>query len=527
MADTEGRPAPSGAASLSVRRRLVVVFAVLAGILLLPAAYAGWRLDELSDLAVEERSRHASATLALGRFQAGLTRLDQSARSFLVLQGDPATLDDGREQLSDARATIRELRQELDRLQAYGFAMSTDSLAQSVDSLAAILQHVEGLVEQGDLEQATEDFVELADPQFARTQELLPRVGERMEDRSQADFARAQTISDEAAAATWLALAVAVLVALGVGFWATYSLSRPLRRLRDALAQVGEGAFDAPPDLPYDRNDEIGDLSRGFRWMTIRLAELDRMKSEFAGVVTHELKNPIHVIRGYADLLREGIVDGEMTDRQRGMLASIQEQTTLLTRLVERLLDISRLEAGAYPIRPQPVAPRELIEAVVHAFAVLARKDDIQLESTIEASTPATVLMDPDVIRNEVLGNLMANALKYTPAGGDVHIRTWGHGTLEEGPAHLALEVSDSGPGVSPDKAESIFEKYYQAGDSDRDLGSGLGLAIARETVEAHRGTIQLVSVEGRGATFRVLLPVGGPDGGSVATRPAEASLRS
>lgn len=500
--------------TISVRGRLLLTFLVLTGVLLLPAVYAARQLAQLRDLAVGERGRHAAATLALGRFQARLSDLDRYARSYV------AAPDEGLR--TSMVAALDSLEAELPRLTDFGYGASADSLEGVVSGLQQRADTLTSLVQAGRLVEASEETFDDLVARIRVASELLDRVGETVDVRSRADFRRAREISEGSAWTTRAGVAGAFLLAAIMALWTTGALVRPLQRLRDGMADVGEGSFRAPEDLPYEREDEIGDLARSFRWMTGRLAELDRMKSEFVGVATHELKNPINVIQGYASLVGDGTLGPTSAD-QRNALRAVEEQTRILTRLVNRMLQISRLEAGAYPVHPQPTRPEELLESVRRSFAVLGRHKDIRVETEVEPSTPETVLMDPDVVREEVLGNLISNALKYTPEGGDIRVVSRG----EEG--WLVLEVSDSGPGIPQEKRARVFEKYVQADPADRDLGSGLGLAIAREIVETHGGDIALVDLPGRGAAFRIRLPLKGLESGRAAqaaekTEPATRS---
>jgi signal transduction histidine kinase len=179
----------------------------------------------------------------------------------------------------------------------------------------------------------------------------------------------------------------------------------------------------------------------------------------------------------------------------------IGEQTRVLTRQVSRLMDISRLETGSYLIELERVALRDLIMGVERAFEIVALEKGVTLLAEVDPDAPQELVVDIDLIRDEVLSNLVSNALKFTPEGGHVWVRARG----EEG--GIVIEVTDTGPGIPPEHRPHIFEKYYQV-ERSRSLGSGLGLAIAKEMVEAHGGRIELVDREGPGTTFEVHLPV-------------------
>jgi signal transduction histidine kinase len=171
------------------------------------------------------------------------------------------------------------------------------------------------MVESGRHEEATAYF-ELVKRQLDDARAALVPVAEALDHRGVARQDRGRQVSASASRTTVLAVILALIGTVALGLWTTGALSRPLSRLSAATAAVADGRFEAPPDLPYDRDDEIGELSRAFGAMTERLAELDRLKAEFVSLATHELKTPINVIGGYAELLDEGLY-GELDRNQR------------------------------------------------------------------------------------------------------------------------------------------------------------------------------------------------------------------
>lgn len=244
--------------------------------------------------------------------------------------------------------------------------------------------------------------------------------------------------------------------------------------------------------------------------MTRQLAELDRLKAEFVSVASHEIKTPLSVIRGYASLLEDGIY-GEVSEQQRKALHSISDQTERLARLVQRLLDISRFEAGGGRLECREIELRPFLSDLAQGFDVLAYQNEIAFELEVQDDLPETLVGDPDRL-NEVLGNLLSNAFKFTPKGGKIRLAA--RPGRERNPVReVVIEVVDTGVGIPADKLPKIFEKFFQVENEaqPRSVGSGLGLAIAREIVEAHGGTIGAESRPGQGTTFRVVLPLQPP----------------
>jgi signal transduction histidine kinase len=239
--------------------------------------------------------------------------------------------------------------------------------------------------------------------------------------------------------------------------------------------------------------------------MAVQLSELERLRAEFVSVASHELKTPINVILGYLDLLQEGIY-GDLTPKQREILETLTKQAHSLTRLVKRLLDISRFEASGGKLDVRRVDLNKLLTTLENSFSILAMQREIVFKVIHGDALPATVLWDEDRI-NEVLGNLIANAFKFTTRGGSVSITV----VLNNG--GVSITVQDSGAGISEDQLPHIFDKFYQADNQAQAAtkGTGLGLAIAKEIVEAHGGQISAESEVGVGTTFVVKLPIEPP----------------
>ena len=476
---------------MTVKNRLILTFVLVGGLLILPALFAAQRLSELRDLAVEERGSHATAALALGRIEAGLVELDQAVRSYLATS-ELAWRDRVRDALAGLDGEVVGIREA-------GYMEAVVPLATAMDSLRTVVERMGGLVASDELAAAT-NLLSAFDATVPRVRGRLEEMADVVDRRASADFERARAISASARRNTVLAVLVALVLAVLLSWWTTSALTSPLLRVRTAMARVADGSFEAPSGLPYERDDEIGDLAASFRTMTQRLAELDRIKAEFMGVASHELKTPINVIRGYTELIEEELV-GDLTDNQREILDRIAEQTRVLTRQVSRLMDISRLETGSYAVEVEPVLLGDLILGVQRAYEILAAEKGVELTLEVADDAPERLVIDVDLIRDEVLGNLVRNAIKFTPEGGKVEVRAWGEGD------GVTIEVSDTGPGIPESHRAHIFDKYYQV-ERSRSMGSGLGLAIAREMVEAHGGTIELVDGDESGATFRIHLPV-------------------
>jgi signal transduction histidine kinase len=476
---------------MSVRARLVLGFVIVTAALATPTLLATSSLSHLRRLAVEGRSGHASAVARLGRIQQGLAQLDRLERSFIAT-GDQAL---GRA----AAEQVTSLAEDLRALQASPFPTAPVRLAETIDHVAALTRHVEGHVEAHRMDRATETFASLL-AAFDVASAELAAVADSIDAMALRDARDAESTSATARAVTLAGLAVALLFALVVAGYTTHAMTRPLRKLSRASARIADGEFTIPDDLPYGRSDEIGELSTSFRVMTRRLAELDRTKAAFLGVVSHELKTPLNVIKAYAEVIEDEL-GPRASDGHKALIASVAEQAVVLSRRVSRLMDISRLEAGTYSLSVESTPIEDLATGLERLFERQASEKDIDLTVRVADSAPFDAVVDVDILRDEILGNLVTNAFRFAPPGGWVDV------LIEGEPGGIVFTVTDSGPGIPEEHRPHIFEKYYVV-DRARAVGSGLGLAIVKEMVRLHGGLVTLEpSPPGCGARFRVSLP--------------------
>jgi signal transduction histidine kinase len=478
---------------MTVRSRLILTIVGIAVVSAAPAIYGASRLAQLRKIASEQRTQHGEAFLALGHLQTALAELDRFARSYVAVGGN--------DQRAGIEQALAEARLHIDSLaKVRGYTAEAAVLAPRLDSIDQAARHVIQLVATNRRDEATA-YLDRVKPLLTNANDALDGLARAVDSRSKEDMQAAGRISAAAYTSTVIGLLMSVAAVIAIGWWTTHGLITPVRRLRGAMVGVADGNYVVPEDLPYDRQDEIGDLARSFRWMAQHLAKLDKMKAEFISIATHELKTPINVISGYSELLEEEIY-GPLSEEQQQALETIRDQTLVLTRLVNQLLDISRLEAGGLQLEMNEVVVEDLLATIERAFGILAKRKNTTLTLEVEPSVPPTITADPDRLRDQVFGNLLTNALKFTPEGGRIHVRAWADSEW------LCFEVSDSGVGIPPDQLSFVFDKFYQIGQQARSKGAGLGLAIARDVVEAHGGRISVDSKEKVGTTFRVELPL-------------------
>ncbi len=264
--------------------------------------------------------------------------------------------------------------------------------------------------------------------------------------------------------------------------------TRPIGDVMDAAERVASGDYSARAPVYGPR--EVRELAESFNEMAARIEAGERQRRNLVADVSHELRTPLSVIQGRI----EGVVDG-VYPADAEHLDVVLDQTRVLARLLDDLLVLSRAEAGALALEREAVAPRELVDAVVEAYRDEAAERAVRLDTSVADALPE---VDVDRVRiGEVLSNLVTNALRYTPRGGSITVSA---SADERG---VALEVSDTGPGIPPDELPHVFDRFTKSAES---RGSGLGLAIARSLVEAHGGSIS-ASSDGSGTTFRFVVP--------------------
>ena len=271
------------------------------------------------------------------------------------------------------------------------------------------------------------------------------------------------------------------------------NISAPLGDLLEAAGRISDGDYS---QRVAERGPlEVRALARAFNGMAARLQLTEEQRRDLMADITHELRTPLTVIQGNL----EGFLDGVYSPDE-ARLKSLLEETQVLARLVEDLRTLALAESGALQLKKEPTDLAVLIGETVSAFRTQADAAGVRID--FQPGPDALVLnLDPERIR-QVLSNLIANALRYTPRDGAIHVcdmlSRQNDGNFAE------ITVEDNGVGIAPDVLPQIFNRFYKSRDSS---GTGLGLPIARHLVEAHGGTITAESQPGRGTTMRIRLP--------------------
>jgi two-component system, NtrC family, sensor histidine kinase GlrK len=476
---------------MSLRVRFLLSLLAVLTLMAIPALFAVSRVNALRDIVLELRGQAAQSALAVGRLEASLVQVERNQVAF-VATAEPEYAAGMRLAMSQANAEAAILRDA-------GHGDVVGAVSVRLQNVVESIHRIETIVSEGRLTDATEYLGRDAVPELERARAALPALAAAIDEKTNQRVTVAQHSAVAAAWATTLAVIIAFGLAGALALAAAGVLTHPLDRLRRAMARVASGTFEAPGDLPYDRSDEVGDLTRSFRTMTMRLAELERLKAEFVGTASHDLKTPISIITGYAELIHDEL-SGPLHTRHRELLRSLSDQTETLQRRVDQLLELSRMEAGRLRLGLEEINVRHFAGEVQRAYEPAARMRELQLDLSVHDNAPPFLIGDPDVLRTDVMGNLIGNALKFTPPGGMIRI------SIRPDGDRLSIEVADTGCGIPQDQLDHIFEKYYQGRGANG--GAGLGLAIAKAGVEAHGGTIHVTSRIERGTRCRVSLPV-------------------
>ncbi len=479
---------------MSLRARIVLGLVAIAAILLIPFGYALRSIENLHNTTRALRDREFAASLLLGAFREVTEDLDRAEDALLFLH----------DRASSARMenTLKHVEVMADSLRIYGLAPTGEAITAATTRTRTAAAAELTAAAAGQAMAAEKISVEQTRPAIADIKQAIGEGEVTLRNRTVARVDTATIFADRAQRVGMAALGVAILFAALLAYWLARSISRPVYELDRGMRAVAEGDFSVPLEYSSKRKDEFGRLSASYASMATQLAELDRMKAEFISVASHELKTPINVILGYVELLQDKVY-GDVTPKQQEILGTVIKQANSLTRLVKRLLDISRFEASGGKLDTRDIPLGRFLTNMESSFRVLAHQRGIDFSICHADNLPETVHWDEDRM-NEVIGNLLSNAFKFTPRDGSVILE------VERVDESVRITVGDTGAGIDPEQLKHVFQKFFQADNQAQAAvkGTGLGLAIAKEIVEAHRGTITVESKRGSGSKFTVVLPI-------------------
>jgi signal transduction histidine kinase len=292
--------------------------------------------------------------------------------------------------------------------------------------------------------------------------------------------------------------AVSAIIALALARWLARGMTQPIRDMAKAADSLARGEYAGR--VPVTTRDELGKLAETFNRMAGELESVERLRRDLVANVSHELKTPITAIRAHLENLLDGV-----EEPNEATVGVMLEQSERLGRLVDQLLDLSRLESGAFALDLDFVTLHPLVDRVLQEVQVGRPDHGVVVRNTVPRDLPP-LEVDRERI-HQVLFNLVDNALRFTPAGGSIVLRA------ERADDLCQVSVEDSGPGVPEAHRPFVFERFYRVDPArSRDGGgTGIGLTIARSVVEAHGGRIWVDAAPDGGAAFRFTLPFATP----------------
>jgi signal transduction histidine kinase len=414
--------------------------------------------------------------------EAKLTQLERSAPSLSVqLEQNPYTFEvTSAAATANARVVIYSI---LSRAPSPVLSVVDDSgvaSAQLEDDPLALRTAQSGARSRGTVERREQRFAEVAVP--VGTDSVLLLSSSLRDSLANVHLVQRRLL---------LAGALALVVALVVGYGGAWAFARRLRRLEQAAERIARGEFDEP--LVDRSGDEVGQLARTFESMRARLARLDHARREFVANASHELRTPLFSLSGFLELL----ADEELDERtRREFLVTTREQVARLTKLATELLDLSRLDAGQLRVEREPVELAMVARTVCDEFVGVARQREQRIDVVVDEE--AVAVGDTQRVL-QIARVLVENALVHATPGAPVRIR------VGRAAGAVRLAVEDGGPGIPPEHVPHVFDRFYRIDDGGQASGSGLGLAIARELAGVMGGSLRLE--RGVGSVFVLVLP--------------------
>jgi signal transduction histidine kinase len=342
----------------------------------------------------------------------------------------------------------------------------------------------------------------------ADTMQILHKRLDRLIRLNQSAIARTvadvETRTASAVSGAILLLCCALVATISVAFLITRSVTRPLALLRKGTERIARGEY---VHVPVHARDELGTLTEAFNTMSDRLKKTEDYKAEMMQQISHELRTPLQAMHAAYYMLAEQIA-GPINERQRALLTNIRDNVDALSAFSNQFLDLTRIEEGMMEFQRQPVDLLSIITPIINNARITAMQKEITIG--LAAQTLPPVPADPDKFAT-VLNNLLNNAVKFTPRGGNITV------TLTPCDNGVRVAVKDSGIGIDADDLPKLFTKFFQAKNASKaDVkGTGVGLALVKAIVDGHGGKVYASSTLGVGSTFTVELPSAVKAGGA------------
>jgi len=484
---------------LSIFWRIVltslVIIVVMAGVNL----YALFQLRQLTSLSANMATRHYPAIESAKRLLTVLYSQLNSEKKYLAVR-DATFLQHFDEEVDEFHRGLQAL--ETQEFTPQGIQLLKDTKHLQQERLTIFHTELENGMESPAPPAA--DYEGRRDALMDRISATLQQFIGLHETGISVGISRSRESSAQAEAVTEQLVLLALVFGIALAGFASYTILRPLRQLQSHIKQIGQGNFRT--SLNIRAPSELRDLVDSVNWMGTKLQELDDMKGEFLAHVSHELRTPMASIQEGTHLLLDEI-PGPLSQEQRTTLRIMADSSRRLITLISTILDLSKMDAGMMEYRIVPTDLKRVTDMSVNKVQLLADAKHVQL--LLEAPAQR-VWVKADALRIEqVLDNLLSNALKFSSQGGIVKV------LMKSDPKAGVLEVSvtDGGPGIQAEDLPYIFERFYQGRTKAKHAtaGSGLGLALAKKVVEAHGGRIWIESEAKKGTTVRFILHLAKP----------------
>lgn len=461
--------------------------------------YALFQLRQLTAMSTQMASYHYPAAESAKRLLGSLYAQLNSEKKYLATR-DRAFLTNLTEEVDEFERNLQLLRGRESSSQGVTLLQKTHELLQE----RLKLFHDEFETTKRKIRQITPEYEHRRDGLMDRMSASIQSYIDLHEARVSVGVTESRASAAQAEAVTEQLVLVALVFGVGLAGIASYTILRPLRQLQGHIKQIGQGNLGA--SLQINAPAELRELVDSVNWMGRKLQEIDDMKTEFLAHVSHELRTPMASIQEGTHLLLDEI-PGPLVQEQRTTLRIMADSSRRLIHLISTILDLSKMEAGMMEYHIVPVDFQRIGEVSINKVRLLADSKHVQLvlENIGERSW-----VKADASRLEqVLDNLLSNALKFSPEGGVVKVQV--KPDLQAGV--LEVTVSDTGPGIAPEDLPHIFERFYQGRTKGKHTaGSGLGLALVKRVVEAHGGRIWIESEKGKGVTVRFILRLAKPE---------------
>ncbi len=487
-------------------QKLLLGYLILLVIMILPCAVSIYSLSQIDDLASSLAQKDIGLSTTMEYLKGLIPSIEAESRRYVTLHKDNSY------QIFEKLAL--DFQERLVAIRGIG----PDTILPSLESLENNLAQLRSVVKEAmppfgehaksvppDLgRQKEEKIKQIIYNMMLSIQEIQEGLRDNLKNKSAAIFAK----SSDAKRLTAIILLGAVVFALLAPWFLYLYIKRPIKLLREGTLAIGEGKFDHK--IRVVAEDELGELAIAFNNMAERLNEIDKIKSDFIAVASHELKTPLAAMVEASRLLSEPQI-GELNEGQRRLVEVLNQSMNRFKVLIEDLLDLSRLQAGLVALDRSPLDVKEMLDDSLKLLAPLIDKKEVKVDIT--KSLEVKVITGDKIRISRALVNILDNAIKFSPKGSTVRIET---ATFKEkGKEWIKIGIIDAGPGIEPGEAGKIFDKFYQIQSKRRKGGSGLGLAIAKEIILAHGGKIWVESppgdniavVNGAGAAFWFSLP--------------------